>query len=302
LSKHGSSAKAIMYAFLANFGIFAAKGIAALYTGSGSMLAESIHSLADCTNQVLLFLGLKRSEKPATYKHPLGYGKIIYFWSFIVAVLLFSMGGLFSIYEGVHKLSHPEELNRVWIALLVLGVSIILESLSLFGALREIKIIKKGKSLREWIKTTVRAELLVVFGEDAAAILGLTVAFVFLLLAFITGNPLYDSLGSISIGGILVLISLFLIVRLKSLLIGRSASEELQALIRKEIESDENIVEIFNIITMQMGPDVMLAAKIRLKSGLDIESSCSIINRIEANIKKYHEEVEWIFIEPDIEC
>jgi cation diffusion facilitator family transporter len=291
-----------MYAFLANFGIFTAKGIAALYTGSGSMLAESIHSLADCTNQVLLFLGLKRSEKPATHKHPLGYGKIIYFWSFIVAVLLFSMGGLFSIYEGVHKLSHPEELNRVWIALLVLGVSIILESLSLFGALREIKIIKKGKSLREWIKTTVRAELLVVFGEDAAAILGLTVAFVFLLLAFITGNPLYDSLGSISIGGILVLISLFLIVRLKSLLIGRSASEELQALIRKEIESDENIVEIFNIITMQMGPDVMLAAKIRLKSGLDIESSCSIINRIEANIKKYHEEVEWIFIEPDIEC
>jgi cation diffusion facilitator family transporter len=214
LSKHGSSAKAIMYAFLANFGIAVAKGVAAFYTGSGSMLAEAIHSLADCTNQVLLFLGLKRSEKPATHTHPLGYGKVIYFWSFIVAVLLFSMGGLFSIYEGVHKLNHPEELNRVWVALLVLGVSIILESLSLFGALREIKHVKKGKSLGEWIKTTVRAELLVVFGEDIAALLGLTVAFIFVLLAFLTGNPLYDSLGSICIGGILVLVSLFLIIRL----------------------------------------------------------------------------------------
>ncbi len=291
-----------MYAFLANLGIALAKGTAALYTGSGSMLAEAIHSLADCTNQMLLFLGLKRSGKPATLRHPLGYGKLIYFWSFIVAVLLFSMGGLFSIYEGVQKLNHPEELNRVWVALLVLGVSLILESLSLLGALREIKVIKKNKSLGEWIKTTARAELLVVVGEDVAALLGLTIAFVFVLLSFITGNPLYDSLGSIFIGVILISVSLFLIIRLKSLLIGRSASEELQVLIKKEIESDENIVEIFNIITMQMGPDVMLAAKIRLKSGLDIDTSCAIINRIEANIRKNHEEVEWLFIEPDTEC
>lgn len=300
MSKHDSSVKAILYAFLANFGIAAAKGTAALYTGSGSLFAESIHSLADCTNQLLLFIGLKRSKKPATDKHPLGYGKVIYFWSFIVAVLLFSMGGLFSIYEGVHKLGHPEGLNRVWVALPVLCVSIVLESLSLLGALREVKVIKKSKSLREWIKTTGRAELLVVLGEDVAALLGLTVAFIFVLLALLTGDAFYDSLGSICIGFILILISLFLITRLKSLLIGRSASEELQTLIKNEIESDDNIVEIFNIITMQMGPDVMLAAKIRLKSGLDIDTSCSIINGIETKIKKSFEEVEWIFIEPDI--
>ena len=153
MSDHGSSAKAILYAFVANLGIALAKLAASIYTHSGSMLAESIHSFADCGNQVLLYLGLRQAQKPPDAKHPLGYGKITYFWSFIVALLLFSMGGLFSIYEGWHKLHAPEQLNKAWVALLVLGVSIVLEFGSLLGCLREIKKLRKGKPLRHWVKT-----------------------------------------------------------------------------------------------------------------------------------------------------
>ena len=148
MSDHGSSAKAILYAFVANLGIALAKLAASIYTNSGSMLAEAIHSFADCGNQVLLYVGLKQAQKPPDAKHPLGYGKVTYFWSFIVALLLFSMGGLFSMYEGWHKLHAPEPLNKAWVALLVLGVSIVLEFGSLLGCLREIKKLRKDKSLR----------------------------------------------------------------------------------------------------------------------------------------------------------
>jgi cation diffusion facilitator family transporter len=154
---HGSSAKAILYAFVANLGIALAKLGAAIYTHSGSMLAEAIHSFADCGNQVLLFLGLKQSQRPADARYPLGQGKITYFWSFIVALMLFSVGGLFSIYEGWHKLSAHEELKQAWVALLVLGVSILLETGSTVGCLREIKKLRKGRSLGQWLKQTRNA-------------------------------------------------------------------------------------------------------------------------------------------------
>ena len=161
-SQHGSSTRAILYAFLANLGIAIAKTAAAVYTSSGSMLAEAIHSFADCGNQVLLYIGLKQAEKPADDKHPLGYGKITYFWSFIVAIMLFSMGGLFSIYEGWHKLHTPEPITQTWIALVVLGISIVLESFSLLGALREIRQVRGDKPLLNWLRHTSNAELVVV--------------------------------------------------------------------------------------------------------------------------------------------
>ena len=192
-SGHGSTVRAIFYAFLANLGIALAKSGAAVYTGSGSMLAEAIHSFADCGNQVLLFIGLRQSAKPADAEHPLGYGKVSYFWSFIVAILLFSMGGLFSIYEGWHKLHAPEGLSGVWVALLVLGVSIIIEMFSLYGCVREINKIRRGKLFLHWFRTTRNAELVVVLAEDVAAILGLILAFCFILTAMITGNPVYDA-------------------------------------------------------------------------------------------------------------
>src|SRR6185436_5198738 len=199
MSDHGSSAKAILYAFIANLGIALAKLGAALYTHSGSMLAESIHSFADCGNQVLLFIGLRQAQRPPDAKHPLGYGKVTYFWSFVVALLLFSMGGLFSIYEGWHKLDGHEELNKPWVALAVLGVSIALEFGSLLGCLKEIAKLRKDKSLAYWLRNTRNAELVVVLGEDVAALIGLAIAFVFVGLATLTGNMMFDAVGSIAI-------------------------------------------------------------------------------------------------------
>jgi cation diffusion facilitator family transporter len=194
---------------LANFGIAIAKTWGAWFTGSGSMLAEAIHSYADTGNQVLLFLGLSQSQRPADARHPLGYGKLSYFWAFIVAIMLFSLGGIFSIYEGIHKLQQPEPLQQIWVGLLILAVAIVLESLSLWGALGQIRRIRATKSLRDWLRTTRNAELVVVLGEDIAALAGLVLAFVFLGGSGLTGDPFYDALGSISIGIVLIVVSVF---------------------------------------------------------------------------------------------
>lgn len=300
MAGHNSSSKAILYAFSANLGIAITKGIVAAYTGSGSMIAESIHSVADCINQLLLFIGLRRTSKPPTSEHPLGYGKVIYFWSFIVAVLLFSMGGLFSIYEGIHKLTHPEPLTSAWLALVVLGIAVILESLSLLGCLREIRKIRKDKPFSKWLKTTRNAELVVVLGEDIAALAGLMMAFCFVLMSMLTGDTVYDSIGSICIGATLIIISIFLIIRVQSLLIGKSATPDLQNHIRELMKSEDALQEVFNIITIQYGPQVMLAAKIKLKTGIELETTCQVINRLEHNLKENFPEIEWCFIEPDV--
>ena len=299
MSDHGSSAKAILYAFVANLGIALAKLGASIYTGSGSMLAEAIHSVADCGNQVLLFIGLKQAQRPPSAKFPLGQGKVTYFWSFVVALLLFSMGGLFSMYEGWHKLSAHEELHQAWIALTVLGVSIALEFGSLLGCLREIRKLRKGKSLGYWLKHTRNAELVVVLGEDIAALLGLVIAFVFVGLAAATGNPMYDALGSITIGVILVCVSVFIAIRIKGLIVGRSAEEDLQAALHAEIEASAGIEDLLNAITLQLGPQVMLAVKVRMTAGITIEQAVENINALERNIKAKFPEVAWCFVEPD---
>lgn len=299
--QYGSSAKAILYAFLANLGIAVAKSFAAIYTASGSMLAEAIHSFADCSNQVLLYWGLRQSQRPPDHQHPLGYGKLSYFWSFIVAILLFSMGGLFSIYEGFHKLDQPEGLTKPWIALTVLAVAIALERLSLLGCLEQIKIVRGDKSLPEWLKNTRNAELVVVLGEDIAAIIGLVIAFVFVSLAALTGDPFYDAVGSICVGVVLILVSLFVGSRIKSLIVGRSAEPDLRKTIDDIIGEDSAIAEVFNTITLQFGPDVMLAAKIRMEHGLSIEESVEKINALERKIKEQASQVRWCFIEPDFQ-
>jgi cation diffusion facilitator family transporter len=294
-----SSIKAILYAFLANLGIALAKTWAAMVTGSGSMLAEAIHSYADSGNQVLLYIGLRQSARPADSEHPLGYGKLSYFWSFIVALMLFSMGGLFSIYEGWHKLHNPEILNQVWIAIVVLALSIVLESFSLYGCLREIRKVRGDTSLRQWIRHTRNAELMVVLGEDTAALLGLAIALGFLLAAHFTGDPLYDALGSIAIGIILIIVSIFIAIRLKSLIVGRSADPELQRALDRCIANSDGIDDVLNIITLQMGPKVMLAAKLKMKPGLDIEQAVDHINKLEAQLKESFPEIGWCFMEPD---
>jgi cation diffusion facilitator family transporter len=300
MSSHDSSIKAILYAFVANLGIALAKLAAAAYTNSGSMLAESIHSFADCGNQVLLYLGLKQARKPADEKHPLGYGRVTYFWSFIVALLLFSMGGLFSINEGWHKLHESEPLNKAWVALLVLGVSVALEFGSLLGCLREIRKLRGERSLAYWVRNTRNAELVVVLGEDLAALLGLILAFVFVALAAATGNTLYDAIGSMVIGVVLVCVSIFIAIRIKGLIVGRSAEEDLQEALEAQIANEPGIVKLYRAITIQMGPQVMLAVKVRMTPGCSVEQAVESLNRVERNIKAKFPEVAWCFFEPDV--
>jgi len=297
---HSGTARAILYAFLANAGIALAKSWVAWLTGSGSLLAEAIHSYADAGNQVLLYLGLKQSARPADAEHPLGYGKLSYFWSFIVALMLFSLGGLFSIYEGLHKLQQPEELSQIWIAIAVLLVAIVLESFSLLGCVREINLIRGARPFRQWLRHTRNSELIVVLGEDVAALLGLTLALAFVGLAALSGNPMFDAIGSMCIGAVLIVISIFLTLRVRSLLVGRSADPLVQATIDSIIRDDADIETIFNTITVQFGPDTLLAAKVKLKSGLDINTAVANINALERRLKAEIPGLKWCFIEPDV--
>ncbi len=297
---HGSPVKAIFFAFGANLGVAIIKTIAAYVTSSSSMLAEAIHSYADTGNQVLLLIGLKRSEIPADAEHPLGHGKASYFWSFIVAIILFSVGGLFSIYEGWHKLSAPEPIENLSVALIVLAIAFLLEGVSLFGCVREINKMRGDRTLWQWLRRSRNAELIVVFGEDSAALIGLGLAFVFVFIAGVTGDGRYDAYGSICIGVLLVTVAIFVSIRIKSLLLGSSADPDLVAAIEEAIAGDADIQEVYNVITLQMGAKVMLAAKIRLRAGLEISVACAKINRLEVRIKERFPEIGWCFVEPDV--
>jgi cation diffusion facilitator family transporter len=300
---HGNegAVKAILYAFLANLGIALSKLAAALYTGSTSMLAESIHSAADCVNQVLLYAGIRRSRRAPDQRHPLGYGKAVYFWSFMVAILLFSMGGMFSIYEGIHKILEPEPLKDVHIAIGVIAFSILLETGSLLGALREIKKIRGGTPLLQWLLQSRKAELIVVFGEDIAALVGLIFAGLFLFLAAITANPVFDAFGSAAIGILLVTVSIFLSIRIKSMLVGESADPEIEQTIQRQIRADASIDKLLRIITAQLGPDILLACKVKMKPNLTLNDAIAAINQLEKSIKATLPDVRWSFIEIDIE-
>jgi len=299
-SPQNSTARAILYAFLANFCIAIAKTWAAWLTGSGSMLAEAIHSYADTGNQVLLYLGLKQSQRPPDKEHPLGYGKLSYFWSFIVALLLFSMGGLFSIYEGLHKLHNPGELSQIWVAIVVLVLAILLEGASLVGCLREIRLVRGKRPFLEWLKHTRNSELVVVLGEDIGAQIGLIMALGFLIAAGITGNSIYDAFGSICIGAVLIVISMFITWRIRALLVGRSADPEIQKMIDEIIARQDGIDFVFNVITIQLGPDTMLAAKIKMRDGMAVEAAVASINALERELKERIPKLKWCFIEPDV--
>jgi divalent metal cation (Fe/Co/Zn/Cd) transporter len=214
-------------------------------------------------------------------------------------MLLFSVGGLFSIYEGVHKYQNPEPLTQVWVAIAVLLVAILLESFSLIGALRQIRKVRGERPFRVWLKHTRNSELVVVLGEDIAALLGLCLALTFILLAIATGNTVFDAIGSICIGIVLIVVSVFLSLRVQSLLVGRSADPLIQEAIDKVILDHDDIEHVFNSITMQMGPYTMLAAKIKLKSGIDIDTAVDDINDLELRLKAEIPSLKWCFIEPD---
>lgn len=301
MSHQDASLKSILFAFLANLGIAITKTVAAVITGSGAMLAESIHSFADCGNQLLLFLGLRASGKMPDVEHPLGYGKEIYFWSFIVAMILFSMGGLFSVYEGIHKLGSHEGLKSPVVAIIVLSVSILLESASLYGCVTQINKVRHNVSLWSWARHTRQSELVVVLGEDIAALLGLAFALIAIGLSMITGNPVYDAAGSIGIGVLLILMSIFLAIRIKSLLIGQSSDSETRSKIKSFLESLPEVEKVINLITLQLGHKIMVAVKAKMTQVDTPDQLILNINRCESELKKYNSAIQWVFFEPDVE-
>ncbi|HWU51586.1 MAG TPA: cation diffusion facilitator family transporter [Tahibacter sp.] len=293
------SVKTIFYALGANFAIFVAKLVAALLTGSGSMLAEAVHSLADCGNQGMLLIGLRKAKAPPSPDYPLGFGKAVYFWSFLVALMLFSVGGMFSIYEGLHKLSHPEPLQWAWLAVGVLTFGIIAESLSMWGCLNEVNKVRGTQSLWRWFRESRQSELIVIFGEDLAALLGLVFALCAVLLTMATGNPTYDAVGSIGIGVLLIVIAVFIAVEIKALLIGQGVEPRTKDAMLKFLGEREEIKQVYNLLTLQMGPDVMVAIKAEMSRYLAPRDLIEDINRVEAAFRAEFPDVRWCFFEPD---
>jgi cation diffusion facilitator family transporter len=301
MAGQADSLKSILFALFANSSIAVAKGIAAVLTGSGAMLAEAIHSVADSGNQLLLILGLRQTRKKPTDDHPLGFGKSIYFWSFLVAVILFSVGGMFSVYEGTHKLMHPEPLSYPWVAVSVLVFAIVAEGISLWGCLREVNKERYGRSIIQWFRQSRSSALIVVFGEDIAALLGLVFALLAILATFITGNPLWDALGTISIGVLLIVIAVFIAVEVKDLLIGQSVDPKTLTDMREFLEGRPEIQELFSLLTMQFGPDAMVAVKARMVPTGSEQRMIATINKVEREFRSRFEMTSWLFFEPDVE-
>ena len=295
------SLKTIFYALGANFSIFVAKLAAAVITGSGAMAAEAVHSLADCGNQGLLLLGMKSAKAPATPEHPLGHGKAIYFWSFLVALMLFSVGGAYSLYEGWHKLHEPEPLRRAWIAIAVLTFGVAAESVSMWGCLREVNKARGSRSLWRWFRESRQSELIVIFGEDLAALLGLTFALVAVALTVVTGNPLFDAIGTIAIGVLLIVVAVFIAIEVKALLIGQSVDAELRDRILAFVEGRPEVMRVFNLITLQLGPDVMVAVKAEMRRDATSLDLVNAINAVERGLRARFPEIRWSFFEPDFE-
>jgi cation diffusion facilitator family transporter len=292
--------KAIVAAFLANLGIAISKFFAFLVTGSASMLAESIHSVADTGNQGLLFLGGKRSRKAPTEEHPFGFGTERYFWAFIVALVLFTLGSLFALFEGVEKLLDPKELDSPIVAYAVLGVAIVLEGLSLRTAHREAQPSRQGRTWWRFIRTTKSPELPVVLLEDTGALVGLMFALVGISLAEITGNPRWDAMGSIGIGLLLGVIAIVLAIEMKSLLIGEAAAPAVERRIREAILEGNEVTRIIHLRTLHLGPDdVLLAAKLEF-SCTTIPALADAIDTVEARVRASMPIVRLIYFEPDL--
>jgi cation diffusion facilitator family transporter len=291
--------RAIVAAFLANLGIAVSKFVAFVITGSASMLAESIHSVADTGNQGLLFLGGKRSRKAPTPEHPFGFGTERYFWAFIVALVLFTLGAMFALYEGVQKLIHPEKLESPIWAFGVLFVAIALEGLSLRTARREATPSRGKSSWWSFIRNTKSPELPVVLLEDTGALTGLMFALIGISLAELTGNARWDAMGSIGIGLLLAVIAVVLAIEMKSLLIGEAVAPEVDAAIRAAILDGPEVSRIIHLRTSHLGPDdVVLAAK--LEFTCDTTAALTeAINRVEARVRASTPIIRLIFFEPD---
>jgi cation diffusion facilitator family transporter len=291
--------RAVLYALGANSGILIAKGVAAAVTGSSAMLAEAIHSAADCGNQVLLLFGIKDARRAPDAKHPLGYGRAVYFWAFLVAVLLFTLGGMFSIYEGWHKLHKTEPISNAGIAIGVLLIAIVLEAFSLAGCVREIRKISGTRTLWQFFRTSRNSELIVVLGEDIAALAGLAFALIAVVVAFVSGNPVYDAIGSMAVGALLVVVAVLLSVEIKAMITGESAEAETEHAIRAFLGARSEVAEVYSLLALQLGAGIMLAVKARMAETASAGALVDAINRVEADLRTAFPAVQWIFFEPD---
>lgn len=297
----GGGSKAIIAALLANMGIAVAKFVGFLVTKSSSMLAESIHSVADSGNQVLLLLGQKRGAKPADNTHPFGHGRERYFWSFVVALVLFTLGAVFSIYEGIHKLQHPEHLESAQWAIGILLVAIGLETYSFRTAIHESNLVRGTQGWAAFIRHSRSPELPVVLLEDFGALIGLTLALCGVGLTVITDDPMWDALGTIAIGSLLGVIAVTLAVEMKSLLMGETATDEDQRKIADAIDASPSVTGVIYVRTQHLGPDdVLVGAKVDLDHDLSVAGIADAINDIEARIRAAVPIATMIFIEPDI--
>ena len=297
----GSTAH-IVQSLVVNLVIAASKGVAAFITGSGAMLAETIHSFADCGNQALLLLGVRQARRPPDADHPLGYGRAMYFWSFMVAMLLFSGGGVFSVYEGIHKMQHPEPVGDITVGLIVLGIALVLEGWATFGNIRELGKRRGATPFLRYLRESKDSDLVVVFGENSAAVLGLVLALIALVLAKQTGDGRWDGAGSLGVGVVLVFVAIFLAKEIKSLLVGESADPAIAAAARRIAADDPNIESILRVLTIQQGPgEVVVAMKVKMKPGLVTGGPvCEALNAFEARLQAEVPEVKWSFVEPDL--
>ena len=294
--------KAVIAALIANLGIAVAKFVAFLLTQSSSMLAEAIHSLADSGNQVLLLFGNKRSQRASTDTHQFGYGRQRYIYGFIVAIVLFLVGGLFSLYEGIHKIQHPEELNDPQIAFAVLFIAIILESFSLRTALKEANKSRGTRSLGRFVKDTRNPELPVILLEDTGALLGLVFALIGISLAVVTGNGAFDGLGAAAVGTLLIIIAIFLAMEMVSMLTGESALPEEDAAIRNAIEGTTGIDRVIHMKTLHLGPDeVLVAAKFAVPAADSAANVAHVIDAAEVRIRAVMPgKTCVVYLEPDL--
>ncbi|WP_269531678.1 cation diffusion facilitator family transporter [Chitinimonas sp. BJYL2] len=298
MSAHAASSRPVIYALGGNALIAIAKLCATLYTGSGAMLASSVHSFADCGNQLLLIWGIRRAKAPPSPDYPQGYGQAIYYWSFIAALMLFSLGGLFAIYEGMHKLSEPEEIEAPWIAIAALLFGMLLQSALLWCCWNDIRKGQGGQALWRWVRHTPRRAQVLLVGEHIAALLGLLLALLSIVLSLLTENPIFDAIGGIVIGLLLIGVAIFVGVEIKGLLVGRAVPPEIRDALRRQLDADPAVVRVFNLLALPMGAGLMVAVKadIRAESPTELVEE---INRLEADIRAAFPQVRWLFVAPD---
>ncbi len=297
----GGGTRAIVAALAANAGIALAKFIGFLVTGSSSMLAEAVHSLADTANQGLLLLGGRRAKRAATPEHPFGYGRDRFFYAFVVALLLFTLGSVFALYEGIEKLAHPGELSSPIVAIVILVVAVGLEGFSFRTAIHESRGLKGRLSWWQFIRQATTPELPVVLLEDFGALIGLVLALLGVGLTLLTGNAVFDALGTIGIGILLGVIAIVLIVEMKSLLIGEGARPPVLAAIVGGLQGGA-VQSVIHLRTQYLGPEELLvAAKIALTPGLPMEDVARAIDDAEARVRAAVPEARMIYLEPDLE-